>query len=77
MNIEKIRSLIKSNVGNLYMFKYNGVRNQKEEFIGKIQGAYKSIFTIKINDYTNRIRSFSYSDVLTNTLEMKEFILKK
>ena len=59
------------------MFKYNGARNQKEEFVGKIQGAYKAIFTIKVNDYTNRIRSFSYSDILTNTLEMKEFILKK
>ena len=77
MNIDKIRNLIKNNLGNLYMFKFNGTRNQTEEFVGKIQGAYKSIFIIKVNDYTNRIRSFSYSDILTNTLEMKEFILKK
>ena len=77
MNIDKKRQLISKNLGNLYLFKYNGTRNQKEEFVGKIQGAYKSIFTIKVNNYTNRVRSFSYSDILTNTLEIKEFVLKK
>lgn len=77
MNISKVRSFIKQNKGNLFLFKFRGTRNQTEEFMGKIVGIYHSVFTIKVNDYTNRIKSFSYNDVITNNLEMKEIVLKK
>ena len=77
MNINKIRSFIAKNKGNLFLFKFKGERNQTEEFVGMITGVYKSIFTIKVNDYTNRTKSYSYNDVLTNSLEIKEIVLKK
>lgn len=77
MNINKIRSFIAKNKGNLFLFKFKGARNQTEEFVGMITGVYKSIFTIKLNDYTNRTKSYSYNDVLTNSLEIKEIVLKK
>jgi len=77
MKINKIRSFITSNKGNLFLFKFKGARNQTEEFIGKITGVYKSIFTVKVNDYTNRTKSYSYNDILTNSLEIKEIVLKK
>lgn len=77
MNISKIRSFITNNKGNLFLFKFKGTRNQTEEFIGKITGVYRSIFTVKVNDYTNRTKSYSYNDILTNSLEIKEIVLKK
>lgn len=77
MNINKIRSFVKKNQGNLFLFKFKGARNQTEEFVGKIVGAYRSIFIIRVNDYTKRIKSYSYNDVLTNSLEIKEKIPQK
>lgn len=77
MNISKIRNFITNNKGNLFLFKFKGARNQTEEFIGKITGVYRSIFTVKVNDYTNRTKSYSYNDILTNSLEIKEIVLKK
>ena len=77
MNINKIRNFIEKNKVNLFLFKFKGSRNQTEEFVGKIIGVYRSIFTIKVNDYTNRTKSYSYNDVLTNSLEIKEIVLKK
>ena len=77
MNINKIRCFIAKNKGNLFLFKFKGARNQTEEFVGMITGVYKSIFTIKVNDYTNRTKSYSYNDVLINNLEMKSIILEK
>lgn len=77
MNINKIRNFIEKNKGNLFLFKFKGSRNQTEEFVGKIIGVYRYIFTIKVNDYTNRTKSYSYNDVLTKNLEIKEIVLKK
>lgn len=77
MNINKIRSFIIQNKGKLFQFKFKGARNQTEEFVGKIIEVYRSVFIIKVNDYTNRIKSFSYNDILTNSLEIKEIALKK
>lgn len=77
MNINKIKEMITKNKGALFVFKFKGTRNQTEEFIGKIVEVYKSIFIIKVNDYTKRIRSFSYNDILTGSLEIKEIAMKK
>ena len=77
MNISKMRNYITKNKGKSFLFKYKGARNQVEEFSGKIIEAYKSIFIIKVSDYTNRVKSFSYNDVLTNSLEIREIALKK
>lgn len=77
MNIAKIREKIIKNKGKLFMFKFNGSRNQTEEFIGKIIEVYRSVFIIKVNDVTKRIRSFSYNDILTSSLEIKEIVMRK
>ena len=49
------------------MFRYNGSRNQIEEFSGTITCCYKFVFTIDTGDL---IRSFSYSDVLIGVLDI-------
>ena len=47
---------------------YNGSRNKKEEYKGKISEAYNYIFMVKTNNDENK--SFSYSDILTKTVEI-------
>lgn len=77
MNIDKIRKYISSNKGNTFSFKFKGARNQIDEFIGKIVESYNSIFTVKVSGKTNRIKSYSYNDILINNLEIKEIVFKR
>lgn len=65
--INKIRDTIILKKGELCKFRFNGARNQIEEFEGIIDGVYNYIFTIKTNK--NEVKSFSYSDVLIGNLE--------
>ena len=69
MNISKIKEDIVKNKGKVLHFKYNGARNQIEEFDGKIEDTYNSIFTIKLED-NNNIKTITYSDVITESLEI-------
>ena len=64
--IEKIRNDIISLKGKRIKFKYNGSRNQIEEFEGIILSCYKYIFIIRVD---NLNKSFSYSDILIGNLE--------
>lgn len=67
------KSIVKSNVekikGKKIHFKYNGSRNQIEEFDGIIENTYKSIFTIKTEDSSN-IKSFTYNDIINKSLQI-------
>ena len=66
--ISKIKGNIKSNLGNDVRIVYNGSRNKKDEYIGVIKEVYNNIFIVKLD--TDEIKSFSYFDVLTNTVEI-------
>jgi uncharacterized protein Veg len=68
MMIDKVKSIIIKNVGLKHKFKFNGSRNQIEEFEGIINNYYPKVFTILVND--NTIKSFSYSDIVTGALEV-------
>lgn len=70
MNVEKIRSDMQQRRGETLKFKFNGARNQTEEFEGKIINTYPAVFIIKLNDEVGRIKSFTYSDVLIENLEI-------
>lgn len=69
MNKQRMIEEIEKYRGKLVRFKYNGSRNQIEEFYGTIENTYNSIFTIKIKD-SNSIKSFSYNDVINKTLQI-------
>lgn len=77
MNIEKIKKIISSNKGNTFAFKFKGSRNQVDEFVGQIVKTYNSVFIVKAKGKVDRIKSYSYNDVLINNLEIKEIVLKK
>ncbi len=72
MNIEKIRNEMNCKKGKLLKFKFNGSRNQTEEFEGRIIDTYPAVFTIEIKNQDNRIKSFTYSDILIENLEIIE-----
>lgn len=68
MNKSIIKSKIEELKGRLVKFKYNGSRNQVEEFNGIIENTYNSIFTIRINN-SFEIKSFTYNDVINESLQ--------
>lgn len=70
MNIEKIRHNLENHKGEILNFKFNGSRNQIEKFSGIIENTYNYVFLVRMYDDNEQIRSFSYSDILTESLEI-------
>lgn len=68
--INKIKKDIENKKGKLLKFRFNGTRNQIEEFEGTIENVYNYIFTIKTSDTKEEIKSFTYSDILIENLEI-------
>ena len=69
MNVDKVREEVELKTGEVLHFKFNGSRNQIQEFDGKIIETYSAIFVVKlVND--NNIKSFSYNDLITSSLEI-------
>lgn len=68
MTINLIKNKINNRIGENVKVIYNGSRNKKEEYSGIISETYNYIFIVKMID--NEKKSFSYSDVLTNTIEI-------
>lgn len=69
MNITKIKNMLEENASKNVRFKFNGNRNQTEEFNGKIINTYKYLFVVKPNN-TGIKRSFTYTDILIGNLEI-------
>ena len=72
MNKEILREKIKAKEGNDYDFVFNGSRNQVEKFSGTIIETFPSVFLIETIEETPRIKSFSYNDIITSSLEIRE-----
>ncbi len=70
MNIENVREKIKQKEGETLHFKFNGSRHQVEEFTGEIIETYPAIFLIRLKGTPTKIKSFSYNDLLTESLEI-------
>lgn len=69
MNIKRIKEKVESLKNKKIKFKLNGTRNQIEEFEGIITEIYNYIFIVETD---NIKKSFSYSDILINNLEIKD-----
>lgn len=67
MNIEKVKKKVNEYKGQMLNFRFNGSRNQIEEFSGVIIGTYDYIFTVMIEE-SKFLKSFSYSDILIKKL---------
>ena len=71
MNIDKIKDKVDLYVGKEMIFRFNGARNQIEEFCGVVVSTYPSIFIVKLKE-NDSIKSFSYSDILIHKLVIKQ-----
>ena len=69
MTIDKIKENISDNLGNDILVRHNEGRNKIYEYSGKLVEVYNNIFIILDNRSSNKI-SFSYYDVLTNTVKI-------
>ena len=65
--IDMIREKVQMNIGNCVEVIHNEGRNKIYRYNGKLIEVYPNIFIILNN---NRKLSFSYSDVLTNTVKI-------
>lgn len=70
MNIKMVKENLKKIVNKEINFRFNAGRNQIEEFSGKIEKLYNCIFTVKVIGNMDKIKSFSYNDVLTDNLKI-------
>jgi len=67
MTIEAIRNNIHHNMGNEVKIIHNEGRNRFLEYHGKVIEVYPNIFIIRDKDSK---RSFSYHDILTETIKV-------
>ena len=70
MTIKNIKIDLEKNKGKILRFKFKGSRNQIEEFSGTIENMYNNIFVVRLSDSNQQIKSFSYADVLTESLQI-------
>ena len=75
-NVEKINVLasirknIEDHVGDKVTLRANSGRRKVSVNSGVIEKAYPSIFVIRLESDTQRKVTYSYSDVLTNTVQL-------
>jgi uncharacterized protein Veg len=68
MNIKNIKNYLRTKVGSNIVIIYYGSRNRKEKYNGVLYKLYGHIFAIKL--YNGDVKSFSYSDILTKTIQI-------
>lgn len=66
--INEIRSKLNDYIGEEVVIKYNLGRNKYEKYSVIIKELYDNVFLVELN--TNEKKSFSYSDVITNTIKI-------
>ncbi len=67
MTIDAIRDDIYNNIGSDVEIVYNEGRNKIYKYVGKLVEVYPNIFIILNN---NSKKSFSYYDILTETIKI-------
>jgi len=68
--IDSIKNDIERHVGQKVTLKANGGRKKILVNDGIIESVYPSIFVIRLKDDTQRTVTYSYSDVLTKTVQL-------
>ena len=68
--IANIKRDIENHLGEKVTLKANGGRKKILINDGVIESAYPSIFVIRLENDTQRTVTYSYSDVLTNTVQL-------
>lgn len=71
-SLDKIRANVENYVGRKVKLRANKGRKKIVERDGIIEGVYPNVFVVKINGgyNTSRMVSYSYSDILTETVQI-------
>ncbi|HHT37947.1 MAG TPA: hypothetical protein GXZ95_00855 [Mollicutes bacterium] len=69
--IEKIKNNLKEHLGEEVKIVFNSGRNRVEEYNAIITQMYNFVFVVKLIDGVNETKSFTYSDILTQTVEIQ------
>ena len=71
MTIEKIKTDIEKHIGKRVKIIFNGSRNKTEEYNAIVEETYPYIFLVKLEgDNAPKTKTFSYSDILTEVVEL-------
>ncbi|MGL5649043.1 MAG: Veg family protein [Clostridium sp.] len=68
--IASIKKSIEGHIGEKVTLKANGGRKKILVNDGVIESVYPSIFVVRLEDETQRTVTYSYSDVLTRTVQL-------
>jgi uncharacterized protein Veg len=70
MNIEKVKSELGNHLGDSAIIKYYLGRNKYEEYRVIIKELYSRVFLVELDDEKTKVKSFSYSDIITKTIKI-------
>lgn len=70
VSLASIKKNIENHLGDKVTLKANGGRKKVLVNDGIIESTYPSIFVIRLENDTQRTVTYSYSDVLTNTVQL-------
>lgn len=70
ITLANIKKDIENHLGEKVTLKANGGRKKVLVNDGIIESAYPSIFVIRLENDTQRTVTYSYCDVLTNTVQL-------
>ena len=68
MSIKVIRNYLRTKIGDNIVIIYYGSRNKKETYRGVSLRLYCNIFTVRL--VSGEVKSFSYIDILTKTIQI-------
>jgi len=68
--IKKIKDNMEEHIGEEVKIIFNGGRNRIEEYNAVITQMYNFVFVVKLKNDINELKSFTYSDILTQTIEI-------
>lgn len=71
MTIEQIKRSLISHKGKKALIKCNLGRNKHEVYEVLIKDVYKSIFVVELLSSVERVKSFSYADVISKNVKIK------
>ncbi|HHY69566.1 MAG TPA: hypothetical protein GYA09_05195 [Firmicutes bacterium] len=70
-SVEYIRTVLDSHIGERITVKANEGRKRISITEGVLERTYPSIFTVRVDDEYGRTATWSYVDVLTDSVEIK------
>ena len=68
--VEKIRKELENHIGKEAVIKYNLGRNKVEKYNVIIKELYNYVFLVELDNNSNEVKSFSYSDIITKTIKI-------